>query len=92
MNFTLANKRDIVGNHVHVKIVAAAQQRISEVETELDGSSLALDRLDLPSIHFERDFRQAGLAGPGDEHTLIVRALDEAGSQEVATKIWVDDM
>lgn len=92
MKFTLNHKRDIIGNEIFVKVVREKEQLISAIETELDGFVLGIDRLGDPSVQVERSFRQAGVAGPGDEHTLVVRATDTEGNKEAATRIWVDQM
>lgn len=91
MRFTLKVVRDVVGNKIDLKILRSGSQLIARIDTELDTFKLGSDQLSEPSVHFERHFRQAGEAGPGTEHTLIVKATDTDGSSEVATKIWLDE-
>lgn len=91
MRFTLKASRDVVGNKIELKILRSSSQLIARVDTELDTFKLGNDHLSEPSVHFERHFRQAGEAGPGMEHTLIVKATDTDGNPEVATKIWLDE-
>lgn len=91
MRFTLKVSRDVVGNKIELKILRSGSQLIARVDTELDTFKLGSDHLAHPSVHFERHFRQAGEAGPGMEHTLVVRATDTDGNSEVATKIWLDE-
>ena len=90
MTFKINVSRDVVGNAISIVIDAEAGRKIARVRTELDGFLLAEDDVNPPANHFERGFRQAGSAGPGMEHTLVVEAFDTDGGSDVATKIWVD--
>ena len=92
MRFTLKASRDVIGNKIELKILRSGSQLIARVDTELDTFKLGSDHLSEPSVHFERHFRQAGEAGPGTEHTLVVKATDTDGTSEVATKIWLDEI
>jgi len=91
MRFTLKITRDVIGNKIDLKILRSGSQLIAQVDTELDTFKLGSDRVSQSSVHFERHFRQAGEAGPGMEHTLVVTATDTDGNSEVATKIWLDE-
>lgn len=90
MTFTIRVSRDVIGNAISIIIDAEAGRRIARVRTELDGFLLGEDDVNPAATHFERTFRQAGSAGPGMEHTLVVEAFDGDGGSDVATKIWVD--
>ena len=92
MRFTLKASRDVIGNKIDLKVLRSGSQLIAQVDTELDTFKLGSDQLSEPSVHFERHFRQAGEAGPGMEHTLVVKAIDTDGNSEVATKIWLDEI
>ena len=92
MRFTLKASRDVIGNKIELKVLRSGSQLIAQVDTELDTFKLGSDQLSQPSVHFERHFRQAGEAGPGMEHTLVVKATDTDGNSEVATKIWLDEI
>ena len=91
MRFGLQSRRDVRGNRIEIQVVAERGRAISAVTTVLDDIELATDSLSPAAIHFERVFRQAGDAGPGLSHTLVVTALDQEGTREVAVREWEDD-
>jgi len=91
MKFTISHKRAISGNDIKVVVEREGQQVISQVETRLDVAPLGNDQLNPPSVIYTRQFGQAGTAGPGQEHTLIVTAYDEERNPQSATYKWRDE-
>ena len=92
MRFTLGHSRAVMGQDISVAVEGGEGQIVRLVETDLDGFTLGQDTLDLPSVSYEREFRQAGDAAPGMDHKLTVVASDDQGRQERATRIWTDDI
>jgi hypothetical protein len=90
MRFTLNRKRVVIGHSVSVKVAAASGEVIARVVTRLDGTKLGDDRLSPNEVQYERIFEQAGGAGPGREHTLIVSATNDAGETRTASLRWQD--
>lgn len=90
MTFTFQIARDLIGSNISFIVKSDLGREIVRVRTNLDFVNQGDDRVNPASTHFERTFRQAGIAGPGMTHTLIVEAFDESGTVETATKIWVD--
>lgn len=90
MKFTLSHSRALMGNDISVSVEANEGNTIQRVRTELDGSELANNQLVNPSDSYERKFSNAGTAGPGTEHTLVVSAEQDDGTTHSATSIWVD--
>ena len=91
MKFSISHERALLGNNLNVAVVREGEQVITEVETVLDKSRLALDHLERESVHYQRHFRQVGTSGPGYEHTLLVTASDQNRNSETATYKWVDE-
>ena len=91
MRFRLDNRRDVRGNRIEIEVVAERERVIAAVTTVLDDFELGTDTFSPEAVHFERVFRQAGEAGPGRGHTLVVTATDQAGTREVAVRKWEDD-
>jgi hypothetical protein len=92
MRFSLNHRRVVIGHSISVKVVATGSERISRVVTRLDGSRLADDRLIPAEVQYERIFEQAGGAGPGQEHTLIVSGTDADGETRTASLRWQDTL
>lgn len=91
MEFTINHSRDIIGNKISVMIKSDRTSLISSVKITLDAFELSDTTLDSPSTHFSKSFVQAGGAGPGYDHTLIVQATDKNNYTESATEEWQDD-
>lgn len=90
MRFALAHNRVLIGHQVTVKVTAASGETIARVVTVLDGSRLGDDRLDPAEVQYERVFEQAGGAGPGQRHALLVTATNDAGVHQTASRRWQD--
>ncbi|HLI35419.1 MAG TPA: hypothetical protein VKW70_10265 [Terriglobia bacterium] len=90
MKFTLDVQRESMGEGINVKVVADPGQQITEVKITLDGSTLADDQLATPSVQYERSFDHVGDARSGNEHRLLVTAIDQESKSESAMKIWTD--
>jgi len=90
MRFSLNHRRVVIGHSISVKVVGAAKEMIARVVTRLDGSKLGDDRLNPNELQYERIFEQAGGAGPGREHTLIVSATNDQGQTQTASLRWQD--
>ena len=92
MKFTLNHARSITGNDISVHVEADKGNAIRRVRTVLDGFELADDPLDAESDSYERTFSNAGTAGPGNEHRLLVSAEQSDNKTHSATSIWVDSV
>lgn len=90
MKFILSHQPDVINLHIDATVNADGGQVIAAVGTTLDSFSLGDDQLDPPSVQYERSFSQVGQRSPGLEHTLVVKASDQNGKEEVAMKIWTD--
>ncbi len=82
--------RDFGGNNIDIHVEADNDQLISRVLVNLDGFNLADDQLDGGTNIYDRNFPQAGEAGPGTEHRMVVSAFLPDGTYKSATKIWKD--
>ena len=91
MKFTVQHAREVIGQHIDVLVIAESGETIASVTTTLDGSELANDSLDSTSVSYHRIFDQAGSAGSGMEHTLVVHATDSKGGEQSATEKWQDN-
>jgi hypothetical protein len=92
MKFTINHARAIAGNDIYVSVQADDGKSITSVRTELDGFELADDELSAPSDFYEHTFSRAGSAGPNTQHTLIVTAELNDGTNHSSTSIWSDQI
>ncbi len=90
MRFTLGHHRVLIGHQVTVKVAAATGETVARVVSVLDGAKLGDDRLDPAEVQYERVFEQAGGAGPGQRHVLVVTATNDAGDRQTASRRWQD--
>lgn len=90
MKFAVEHERDAIGNRIDLTVTSEAQRLVARVKTTLDGSTLEDETLDTPSLQYQRTFRQAGSAGVGQTHVLVVEAFDEKYQSEAATSRWED--
>ncbi len=90
MQFILTHQRQTLGQQIGVTVLAGPGQSITQVTTQFDGFALAADSLPQGSVHYERTF-DGQSAGSGDDHTLVVTALDQNSNPESATKKWTDE-
>jgi hypothetical protein len=90
MKFSIQRNRAIAGNDITVGVEADGNEVISHVTTNLDGFDIGDDEVDPPSISFERQFLQAGDAGPHMQHKLLVTVTDSQGNMKNADRRWQD--
>ena len=90
MRFTLAHKRMVIGHRITVKVVAASGEEIERVVTKLDGRRLGDDRLAPAEVQYQRVYEQAGAAGPGSDHVLLVTATNGDNEKRTAGLRWTD--
>lgn len=90
MQFILAHQRQSLGQQITVTVLAGPGQSVTQVTTQFDGFTLADDSLPPGSVHYERTFDDQS-AHSGDDHTLVVTALDQNQNPESATKKWTDE-
>jgi len=90
MKFDITVRRAFSGNDIQVHVEAGDGQAVARVQTTLDGFELADDQLDSGTQVYDRAFPQAGDAGPGSDHRIVVAAFLPDGTPLSATKIWKD--
>jgi hypothetical protein len=78
--FDISAQRDVVGNSVALRIDGAGGALVSKVHVVLDNKILSDDTLAMPSVSYQRDYRQVGIAAPGVAHILKVAGTDSKGS------------
>ena len=90
MKFTITHSRDVTGNRIVATVQADPGNTITEVVTELDGSTLGRDTLNPAETQYTRTFPQAGTFTPGRHHVTKVTATDSAGQDQTASDRWDD--
>lgn len=90
MKFKLAYQRALMGNDIDVQIEAEGKEVMANVQIVLDGFDLVNEPLDPPAIQYQRTILQAGNAAPHMEHSLVVTAIDTAGTGRTGTRKWQD--
>jgi hypothetical protein len=90
MKISVTHARAVQGHDITVAVALDDNERLTWVQTTLDGNTLATDVLEPPLDSYERDFAQVGDAGPQMTHTLDVEAVDDARRTSRATMRWTD--
>jgi hypothetical protein len=90
MKFSIQHQRAVFGNNIVVTIEAEGEEQISRVTTTLDGSDLADEVMDSPSVSYEQEFHQAGNANADLQHQLTVLVTDPDGKTKSADRRWAD--
>ena len=90
MKIDATHKRALTGNDITVSAQAEKGEVITDVNSQLDEFTLADDELSPASESYQREFPQAGDAGPGMNHKLIVTVTTTDAKTHTATWIWVD--
>jgi hypothetical protein len=90
VKFKTSHARSVSGNNIVVSIEGEHDEQMIEVLIELDGFTLSDDSLQPPSQSYEKDFSNAGDAGPLMEHKLVVTATTTDDAVHSSTTIWTD--
>ncbi len=90
MNITTRHSRAFIGNDIEVAIAADANEIIRTVTVVLDGFTLAEFEAQEGTQGYDRIFPQAGDAGPGEDHSLVVTVTEQDGRLHSSTTQWTD--
>lgn len=90
MTFTATHRQGFEGQDITVSVLAGDKEAITSITVQLDGEDLEDTELAPGSQSYTQTFTHVGESFPGNEHTLVVTAMDTDDEPHSATTRWTD--